>query len=89
MTVATTPTITSQTQPFSYAAAKAKNFPKKSPAGGRPMKPNMKTFIAAPSAGRSQPKPAMFSYVTGRPSSRSRAATTAKAPMLIAPYETR
>ena len=53
------------------------------------MKPNMKNVIAAPMPGCSQPKPAMFSYVTGRPSSRSRAATTANAPMLIAPYETR
>ena len=49
------------------------------------MKPNMKKVIAAPRPGRSQPIPAMFSNVAWRPSSRSRAATTANAPIDIAP----
>ncbi len=49
------------------------------------MKPNMKKVIAALRPGRSQPMPAMLSNVTWRPSSRSRTATTANAPIVIAP----
>src|SRR5215207_3816762 len=78
--------MTSQVQPRSYAATKTYTFPRKRPAGGRPMKPNMKIAIARPRNGRSQPKPARFAKVTGRASSRSRAATIAKAPTLIAEY---
>ena len=48
------------------------------------MNPNMKSAIEPPRKGRSQPKPAMPSSVTGALSSRSRTATTANAPMLIA-----
>ena len=50
------------------------------------MKPNMKSAIEAPRNGRSQPKPAMLASVTGARSSRSRIATTAKAPRLMAAY---
>jgi hypothetical protein len=46
----------------------------------------MNVHIAIPSTGRSQPKPARFSNVTGTPSSRSRAATTANDPRDIAAY---
>ena len=38
----------------------------------------MKTHIETPKNGRSQPKPARFSSVTGTPSSRSRAAIDAR-----------
>ena len=56
------------------------------PVSGNPAKPSMKATIETPSSGRSQPKPARLSSVTGRLSSRSRAATTAKAPTDIAQY---
>jgi hypothetical protein len=44
----------------------------------------MNAHMEIPSSGRSQPNPAMFSNVTGTPSSRSRAATTANEPSDIA-----
>ncbi len=50
------------------------------------MKPNMNSAIDAPRNGRSQPKPARLASVTGAPSSRSRTATTANAPRLMAAY---
>ena len=56
------------------------------PVSGKPAKPSMKVAIEMPSSGRSQPKPARFASVTGSPSSRSRAATTANAPTEIAEY---
>jgi hypothetical protein len=46
----------------------------------------MNTHIETPRNGRSQPNPARFCSVTGAPSSRSRAATTANAPSDIAEY---
>ena len=46
----------------------------------------MKTHIEMPKNGRSQPRPARLSSVTGTPSSRSRAAITANAPSDIAAY---
>ena len=58
----------------------------KPPVSGKPAKPSMNVNIAAPSTGRSQPNPARLSSVTISPSSRSRAATTAKAPIEIAEY---
>ena len=51
--------------------------------------PSMKIQSAMPWYGRSQPRPASDSSVTGAPSSRSRAATTANAPTDIAEYGTR
>ena len=56
------------------------------PVSGNPAKPSMNVAIEKPSSGRSQPKPARLSSVTGSPSSRSRATTTAKAPTEIAEY---
>ena len=53
---------------------------------GRPAKPKRKNHMATPRNGRSQPKPARLSSVTGTPSSRSRAATTANEPSDIAEY---
>ena len=58
----------------------------KPPVSGKPAKPSMNVNIAAPSSGRSQPKPARLSSVTASPSSRSRAATMANAPTEIAAY---
>ena len=57
----------------------------KPPVSGKPAKPSMNVAIEAPSSGRSQPKPARLSNVTAAPSSRSRAAITANAPIDIAP----
>jgi hypothetical protein len=56
-------------------------LPRKPPVGGRPAKLSMKVHMDAPSSGRSQPMPARSSTVTSWPSSRSRAAITAKAPI--------
>ena len=48
-----------------------------------------KTHIATPRNGRSQPRPSSEETVTARPCSRSRAATTANAPIVAAAYGTR
>ena len=60
--------------------------PMKPPVSGKPRKPSMNTHIETPRNGRSQPKPDSASSVTGTPSSRSRAATTANAPSDVAAY---
>ena len=47
---------------------------------------SMNHHIATPRNGRSQPSPSSEASVTGRRSSRSRAATTANAPTVAAEY---